>query len=80
VSAVRIFATTPNCHDGDNAFLVINVIDHAPVTNANPPTFQAAQLPASPWAWVIFQLQDGLGDATEIRLVDAIQFSARFAI
>jgi hypothetical protein len=56
------------------------VIDHTPVTNANPPIFQAAQLPAAPWTRVILQLQDGLGDATEIRLVGAIQFSVRFAI
>lgn len=75
LSTVRVFAATPDRDDGYNVFLVINVIDHTPVADANPPTFQAAQLPTPPWTWIILELQGGLSDAAKIRLADAVQLT-----
>ena len=32
-SAIRVFAATLYIHNGDHTFLVIDVVDHAPVTD-----------------------------------------------
>jgi hypothetical protein len=79
-SAVGVFPAASDLNNRDRALLVIDVVDHAPVADADSPALQPAQFPA-PWrARVAFQFQDGLGNASEVWLLDAIQLPACAAV
>lgn len=77
---VRVFTATFDRYDGNQIFLVINVVNHTPVADADAPAFQPTQFPTSRWTRVVFQSQNGLGNAAKVRLADAVQLPACFMV
>jgi len=77
---ICVLSAAFDSHDGDQAFLVVDVVDHTPMTDTNPPAPDATQFAAARRARVTFQAQDGRRDAAEIRLVDTVQLLAYLAI
>jgi hypothetical protein len=72
-SAVRILTAALDCHSGNYAVSVIDLVEHAPTAHANPPTLQPTELPASRRTRVVFELKDSTGKAAEVGFGDTIE-------
>ena len=77
---VRVLTAAFDRYDDNQVFLVVNVVNHTPVADADAPAFQPTQFPTSRWTRVVFQPQNGLGNAAKVRLADAIQLPARLMV